>query len=179
MKLNNILFQLIDSKVIKVLSLFFIKKDYKYSLSEIAKLSKVSKASVYRILKRLVDLKLINYDEFKSIKVYYLNKNKIVLDLGELFYPPKTYKEALEEYFNEVSNLSRVYKSRVNNAKEIHLIAIVVKTSQSFEKEFKDKVNSILKLFDKRSDVVFQTAEQFEQFKKMGVYKDLIEIFRI
>jgi len=178
MKINNILFHLIDSKITKVLSLFYLKQDYKYSLSELTKMSKVPKTSVHRILKKLVELKLIKYEEFKSIKVYFLNKEKTVLDLGELFYPPKTYVEAINDYFSSVPNLSNVYQIGFKD-RELQLIAVVLSTSKDFENRFLNNINNILKKYNKSSSVVFQTLEQFKQFNKMGLYKNIIEIFKL
>lgn len=158
--------------------MFYLKQDYKYSLSELTKISKVSKTSVHRILKRLVDLKLIKYEEFKSIKVYFLNKEKVVLELGDLFYPPKTYLEALNEYFSGVANLSNVYQIGIKDH-EIQLIAVILSTTKDFENKFVVNVNNLLRKYNKSSNIIFQTKEQFNQFNKMGVYKNISEIFKI
>ena len=76
METVDVLEQLFDNKILSVLQLFVENENNQYYLREIAKLTKVSPATTYRILNKLVDLNVLEIQEIKTLKQYILSKNK-------------------------------------------------------------------------------------------------------
>ena len=78
METGDVLATLFDQKIVSIIKLFLRDDSKQYYLREIAKLTKVSPASTYRILKRLVDLQVLKVTEIKTAKLYSLEAGKTV-----------------------------------------------------------------------------------------------------
>ena len=72
METVDVLEQLFDNKILSVLQLFVENENNQYYLREIAKLTKVSPATTYRILNKLVDLNVLEIQEIKTLKQSHL-----------------------------------------------------------------------------------------------------------
>src|SRR3989344_2171462 len=74
----ELLGNLFDIKVLAILKFFLANDKNEYYLREVARLTRVSVASTYRILNRLVKLELLKVREIKTAKLYCLDVNKSV-----------------------------------------------------------------------------------------------------
>jgi hypothetical protein len=73
---TDILQALFDNKVMAILKLFIKEEGKQFYLREIAKLTKVSPATTYRILNKLVLLQILKVTEIKTAKLYNLEAGK-------------------------------------------------------------------------------------------------------
>ena len=66
----KILEELFDSKVLKVIKFFLVNKDKEFYLQEISKQVGVPIATVFRMIKKLKGLKIIDEIKIKKFKIY-------------------------------------------------------------------------------------------------------------
>jgi DNA-binding IclR family transcriptional regulator len=71
----EILKEIFDNKLVKIITLFVDNPDKKYSLSEIAELSKINITTSYRILNQLISKKIVKLVRIGKAKLYELEKN--------------------------------------------------------------------------------------------------------
>ncbi len=73
--------QLIDPKVIKILDLFLKNKDKLFHLNKISEEAKVSIASTFRIISKLVSLNLLDVVVIGKMKIYKIADNEKVREI--------------------------------------------------------------------------------------------------
>lgn len=173
MKLKNVLYSLIDEKIIKILALFFTKKSYSFNLSEVTKYSGVSKASSFRILKKLSRMGLVEVEEIKSIKLYSLSREAPVAELEEVMFPKKSINEKIVDLSSQNSAIEKVIL--MNSKKNYYSLIIVLKSISDFEKKdiIEKKFANLGKEFKFYLDLAFMDIEQYRKFNSMGMYKDM------
>ena len=80
---REVLETLISPSLLKVLKVFINHEDQTFYLREIAKLSRVPPASVYRIMQQLVESDIVLVEQVKKFKLYTFNTehNRFLLDI--------------------------------------------------------------------------------------------------
>ena len=78
MEPSQILENLFDNKILKIIKHFLKNEDKEYYLREVSRHTRVSPASTYRILNKLYAMDLLLMREIKTMKLYKLNINKNV-----------------------------------------------------------------------------------------------------
>lgn len=104
----DVLAGLLDSKLIKVISLFMRYPSKKFYLSEISKLSGVNTATTFRILKKLIGEDLISMDVIGKVRVYQLEKSERVKNLAEMLKKEEPKRDVLGRFCERVGALPRV-----------------------------------------------------------------------
>ena len=157
---------LFDKKVIKILRLFINNPGNKYYLREIARISKVSPASTYRILTSMKDLDLLIEYKDKHLKTYSLN----VENSGMFSSLLEDKFSAMEEFVKKVSAMEEVY-SIVKHGEDEKDKANVLLLGENIDQEAIREVT-----FDIKSkygfNIIFLVLmpEQYEQMESMGLY---------
>ena len=95
----DILEQLFDKKILTVLRIFYENDSKEFYLREISKLTKVSLATTFRIVRKFVDLKLVTEIKIAKFKVYKLADNENTRFLGQMI---KREKQALQVFITKI-----------------------------------------------------------------------------
>jgi len=165
MEPSEILEDLFDSKILKILKHFMKNPDKEFYLRELSRITRVSPASTYRILNRLVKLDILLVKEIKTAKLYSIKQNKTVefmksileVDVIELFVEQASKVDQVEEVMllgkkeQDKANLLLLGDS-IDTAK-VKLFAGVIKEEHGFT------INHMS-----------LSRDQFEQMSSMGLY---------
>jgi len=81
----NVLRELIDSKVAKILDIFIVNKLKFFHLSMISKKSKVPVSSTFRIINSLVNLGVLEQMKVGKMKIYRLAENEKAGEVAKIF----------------------------------------------------------------------------------------------
>jgi DNA-binding MarR family transcriptional regulator len=161
----ELLSNLFDIKVLSILKLFMVNDQTEYYLREVAKLTRVSVSSTFRILNRLVHMELLKVREIKTAKLYSLNSGKnteflkaiVEVDVVALFVEKASKAFGIDEIFL----VGAKEKSKAN--------LLVLGKDIEFDKlkqtaaEMKEKYNFMV-------NYMTLTREQYEQMFAMGLY---------
>jgi len=164
---ENLLGNLFDLKSLKILRLFLDDKDKEFYLREISKKLDVPVATTFRIVKRLVELKVVEQIMIKKFKLYKLADNDNTLFLEGIL---KEKKRALEEFVNSAKNIDSIDEI-ILHGKETEKRASVLLIGETINAgsvkrlcaEIKEKHNFIVSVLSLRRD-------QFEQMKGMELF---------
>jgi len=165
MEPQEILGELFDNKIISILR-FFLKNDNgEYYLREISRNTKVSPASTYRILNKLVDMNVLIVNEIKTAKLYTLEKSKTVdflktlveVDIVQFFVEQASNIEAIEEIL--------LLGARSKNKANVLVLGNNVDTAQ-----VKLLCGEIKEKYDFTINQMILAREQYEQMSAMGLY---------
>ncbi len=162
MEITELLQSFFDTKMLSIIKLFLKEDGKQYYLREISKLTKVSPASTYRILKKLVDLQVITLTEIKTAKLYSLNTGKTVellrsfleIDVIQSFVEKASAVEGVDElylYGKKEKSKATIFilgpnieknqiKQIINDFKERHNFSIL---DNYFTKEQYDQIQGL------------------------------------
>ncbi len=165
---KNVLLQgLFDSKVLAMLRLFFDNPEKQYILADLSSQSKVSMTSAYRIVNRLVGLKLVQLIAVNKFKLYQLASSEEVTFLSELL---RSNKEALQSFVDEIremSGLQRIILLGKEQASKADLVLIGNELDRTRIKnvisEVRDKYNYTITYMD-------LTEESYVQLRNFGQF---------
>ena len=163
---REILMSIIDEKIGKILDKLFQNPKKGYYLSELSEESGVSLSSTYRILKKLLKLKIVREEIVGPIKMYYLSKNPQTSLLGELINPGKSVIKIIREFFSNIIGIERIVSyGRISSDKAtLLLIGKSIDTSEVEKRKEKLKHEGIL------VNHIILTPEQYEQMSILGLY---------
>ncbi|MFH0874302.1 MAG: hypothetical protein V1859_00030 [archaeon] len=169
----EVLDELFDSKKIAVIKLF-IKDDTKeYYLREVAKLTKTSPATTYRILNKLLKLKILRLIEFKKTKLYILEQNKTTEFLKTVLKIDKRVIESFVDLVKIDPNVTQIILVGKEEENRANLILIGEGINSNEIKRIcadtKDKYNFTITTF-------MLTQEQYEQMIAMGLYPGMKKV---
>ena len=157
---------LFDKKIIKILRLFINNPDKELYLREISKLTKVSPASTYRILKLLKELELVYEEKTKYLKTYFLNRQNAAM-FAELL---EDKRSALQEFSDFIKGISGVNMVVLHGNEEKDKASILI-VGEDIDKE-----SIRLKVLDIKGKYAFNIihlilgSEQYNQMLSMGLY---------
>ena len=163
---KEILENLFDKKVIKVLKLFINNPSEDYYLREISKLTRVPPATVFRILKQLQDMDLIREEKNKHLKTYWFNSHnaKFLIDLLE----DKT--SAIQEFTQFISGVSGVQMAVMHGREEKDKASILVIGEAIDENALREKIVDIKQRYKFNIIHLLLLPDQYEQMVSMGLY---------
>lgn len=166
---KDILEQLIDPKTLKIIRVFFENDKKQFYLREISKLTEVSPASSFRILNKLVDLKIIDLIKSAKFKTYRLSDNETTRFLGQLIKKQKQVLQILVTRIKDIKELEEVilYGKEEKDKANILLIGANIPVDAA-----KDVCSSIKEEFNYTITPLILTREQFEQMDRMGLYPE-------
>lgn len=163
---KEILEKLFDKKMIKVLKLFINNPDEEYYLREIAKMTRVPPATVFRILKTLKDLELISELKVKHLKTYEFNpeNSSFLIDLLE----DKT--SALQEFTQFISGVSGVDMAVLHGKEEKEKASILIIGDNIDGDAIREKIVDIKQKYKFNIIHLVVLPNQYQQMVSMGLY---------
>jgi len=162
---KEILAKLIDSKKEAVLRVVLHSSEELY-LQEIAKKSKVSTTSTFRILQKFVSMGILTKKQWKNSKTYCCLNNSKTEFLKDLFHEEF---DGLQTFIDSVKDISGINNIILHGAKRKGKANILI-IGKNIAPEPLDKI--VLEIKEKGFEISFLTLtkEQYEQMSKMGLY---------
>jgi DNA-binding MarR family transcriptional regulator len=169
MENKDILEQLIDPKIIKILRIFFENDKKQFYLREISQKTGVSAASTFRLLNRLVQLKIIDLIISAKFKTYLLSDNETTRFLGQLIKKEKQILQILVTRVKDIQGLDEVilYGKEDKDKANVLLIGNNIQTD-----EIKDVCSSIKEEFNYTISPLILNRDQYDQMNAMGLYPE-------
>lgn len=164
---DDLLKELFDNKRLAILRLFYEGPEKNFYLREISKLSSVPVASVFRIIKKLVDLELIQQHKVNKFKIYTLNDNEKTRFLGQFV---KKQKQVLQVFVSKVKFLEGLENVYVHGKEEKNRANVFIVGQNIDANQVKSICSEISDQFKYRITPLILTKEQFEQMGSMHLY---------
>lgn len=163
----NILKELFDKKILSVLDILINDKSNEgLYLREIAKKSKVSPASTYRILKKLLDLELINQNKIKQLKLYKTNKSKQTKFLHNLLKKDIRAINLFVDIIKEIKNVDSI----ILHGEEPERANILLIGENIDNAKIKEICGKLQEKHKFTISPLVLVKEQYEQMIRMGLY---------
>ena len=163
MEPQEIFEQLLDDKVAAILK-FFLQNQGQFYLREIARLTKVSPASTYRILNRFIRMNILRLDEIKTAKLYTLDTNKTTEFLKTLL--EVDYLVFFVEQASKISGVEEIILLGSKTKSKANVLILGnpdVAAIKLLCGEIKDKNDFTI-------NQMTLAREQYEQMSAMGLY---------
>lgn len=158
---------LFDNKIIAVLAVLVNDSTNGLYLREISKYSGVSDSTTFRIIKKLMEVKIVSQQKIKKLKLYTFNRNENTDFIYNLLKKDVQVLQVFVEEAKKIENIQAIllHKEEANNRANVLIIGTNVDTGKVKELSgnIKEKYNFVV------SPLVL-TLEQFEQMSHMGLY---------
>lgn len=164
---SDILEQLFDEKILKIIRIFYQDTSQQFYLREISKKTNVPVASTHRILKRLAELNIIAQLPIKKFKIYKLGDNEATRFLGQII---KKERQALQVFITRAKAIPGIESIILQGKEEIDRANIIIIGHDINKEEVKKICASIRDEFNFTITELVLEREQFEQMNKMGLY---------
>jgi len=160
----DILEQLFDKKTLDVLRIFYKNDTKEFYIREVSRLTKVPLATSFRIVRKLVKLKLVNEIRLAKFKVYVLSDNENTRFLGQVI---KKQKQALQVFVTKIKNLKGLQKILIQGKEEKDRANIILIGNDMPLNEIKQVCLAIKEQLNYIVSPLSVDIEQFEQMKMM------------
>ena len=158
---------LFDQKKIKVLKLFLNNSNKEFYLREIAQITNVPPATTYRILNKLIILKLISMNKISKFKLYRLAENDSVKFLESFL---KESMQLKDYYVNAISKVAGV-QSIILHGQEIEDRANILIIGENVNnQQLKEIAAELKEKYKYTLSYLVLAKEQYEQMSNMGLY---------
>ncbi|GEM_PF-1796755 len=166
MEQRDVLKELFDDKIIKIINIFLENPKKQFSLTQVSFLSKVNIATTLRILEKLVKQNIIELIIIGKSKLYKIKNTEKTLFLSRFL---KNEEEPLLEFIDRVKNHPRIKKiiaeAKTGMEAKLILVGNFLPT---------DKINAIVDDIKRkyRFDIHFVeiTEKQFSDMEKARLY---------
>jgi hypothetical protein len=169
MESKDILEQLIDPKIVKILRIFFGNDKKQFYLREVSSLTGVSPASTFRLLNKLVEVKIVSLIHSAKFKTYILADNETTRFLGQLIKREKQILQVLVTKVKSIAGLEEVVLYGTEDKEKANVLLIGKNIPAETVKEV---CNSIKEEFSYTINPLVLNREQYEQMNSMGLYPD-------
>ncbi|MBT4595884.1 helix-turn-helix domain-containing protein [Candidatus Woesearchaeota archaeon] len=158
--------KLIEKKLLLLIKTILSEPNKEFYLQELSEKSKVPIATTFRLLNKLIELKLIEERKISRFTIYKLSKNKEIEFLSKLFKfeidPIKEFSDLVNAKFA----ISSIYRQGEKSDKKSNLVILGydIEANQISEiaKEIKVNYNYLI-------NFIILTPEQFKQMENMGI----------
>lgn len=157
---------LLDGKKLKVMEVLFNATEEMY-LGEIAKLSRVPVASVYRIVNELVRLELVRVNQIKKLKLYSVGQNEKTLFWGRIL---RKNVQVLEEFVSMVKDIPGLQEIRLHGDALKDRANLLLIGENLDEGKLKSAVAEIREKHGYTISYLPLTLLQYRQMSAMGMY---------
>ena len=165
MEPGEIMVNLFDDKVVKIIKFFIKNDDQEYYLRELSRTTRVSPATTYRILNKIVNLGILEVREIKTAKLYKLGNNKIVDFLKSIL-----EVDVIEYFVEAASKLEKVEEILLLGKKEKAKANVLILGNGINTAEMKLLTAEIKEKYDYTLNQMILSKEQYEQMSAMGLY---------
>jgi predicted transcriptional regulator len=163
---REILESLITPSVLKILKLFLNNEDQKYYLREIAKLTKIPPATVYRVVGQLVDNRILQVEHIKRFKLYYYN----IEEAGFLADLLQDRKSAVTEFVKLAQEFEGVDMVVLHGKEDKDRANILVIGNNMDTDSIKRNALYISDKYSFKIILLTLAPEQYNQMSSMGLY---------
>jgi hypothetical protein len=165
MKKSDVLRELFDEKIIKIINIFLEEPEKHFSLTQTSSISKVNVATTLRILERLVKKEIVEITFMGKSKFYRLKPGEKTIALNRLLKKEEHITDFIEK-IKEVTKIKRIIlESKTDDGAKIVIIGNSIPS---------DKIATIIKEIEEKYHFKIQyvefSEEQFEGMEKMGLY---------
>ena len=163
----KLLEELFDKKILKVIRFFLLNKEKEFYLQEISKQTGVAIATVFRMIGKLTELKIVEEIRIKKFKLYKCADNESVRFLEGFIKEGKRIIDNFVSVVSKVENVEEIILYGKENEEKANVLLIGKGINSNGIKricaEFKEEYNySITALPLER--------EQYDQMSSMGLY---------
>ena len=163
----DVLKQLFDKKILRIIDVFLQNKDKQFYLRELGRAANVSPATTYRIIGKLVKSEIIEEIKISKFKVYKIIINEKTRGLAKLLKEEVNPLEIFVEKAKELEGIDSVILHGKKTNKSANILIIgndnVSEKIEGIVKEIKQKHNFNI-------DFLILSEQQFRQMTKLGVY---------
>ncbi|MBR9676013.1 helix-turn-helix domain-containing protein [Candidatus Woesearchaeota archaeon] len=160
---ETILKALFDEKILQILQVFFEDDEKQYYLRELAKITGVSPATTYRILKRLLTLRILEKTEIKNLKIYKLKSTETTEFLKKVLY---TKPDPLSIFVEKIKTIPQV-ELVVMHAKPQKSGAFVMIVGEDIPKNIIDEIDlEIANIYDYKIKILPLIQDLYEGLDK-------------
>ncbi|MCK4670162.1 MAG: helix-turn-helix domain-containing protein [Nanoarchaeota archaeon] len=166
MEKSEILASLIDDKIVKIY-LTLTNNNKEFYLRELAKVSGVPPASTFRILKRLVKLKLVDEIKMSKFRLYRLSSNSNTRFLGSIFVSKENVIDLFVSQIKRNTKIDTIIQHGEIKADKANLLIIGDKSAQI---EIEPIIEAIKR--EKQFEISFVCLDstQYRKMTSMGLY---------
>lgn len=158
---------LFDRKSIAVMRLFLNNPDKTYYVRETAKATKTPLATTFRILQRLIELKIVQQTKIKHLRLYQLMRNEQTAFLIALF---EEKKSILQSFVDTISTIDGVQMIMQHGQEEKDKANIVIIGQSIDEGKIRAAVVSIKNEYGFSIAHLVLDPSQFAQMSSMGLF---------
>jgi len=162
----DVLQNLFDTKIIRIINEFLQDRQKQFYLREIAKETGVPVTTTHRILQKLEQLKIIKTIKISRFKLYQIEENDQVMFLASII---KARKKALQEFIDEVIILEGI-NIVILHGEETETKANILLIGKGIDADkVKDLVSKTKENHDFTVTYMSLTSAQYEQMSSMGL----------
>ncbi len=163
----DILKQLFDKKILRIIHVFSQNKNKQFYLRELSRAANVSPATTYRIIGKLVKAGIIEEIKISKFKVYKIIINEKTKGIAKLLKEEVNPLEIFVEKAKELEGIDSIILQGKKTNKSANILIIgnddMSKKVDEICKELKQKYNFNI-------DFLILSDLQFRQMTKLGVY---------
>jgi len=163
----NILKQLFDKKILRIIDVFLQNKDKQFYLRELSRDANVSPATTYRIVGKLVKAGIIEEIKISKFKIYKIIINEKTKGLSKLL---KEEVNPLEIFVEKVKNIEGVDSVILQGKKTNKSVNVLIIGNDNVSKKIKSITSDIKQKHNFNIDFLTLSDLQFRQMTKLGVY---------
>ncbi len=165
MKKSDVLRELFDEKIIKIINIFLEEPEKHFSLTQTSSMTKVNVATTLRILERLVKKEIIEITYMGKSKFYKLKQGEKTIALNRLL----KKEEHITDFIDKIRTIPKIKRIILESKTDEGAKVIIVGSPAP-----SDKIAAIIKDIEEKYKFKIQyvtlSEEQFEGMEKMGLY---------
>lgn len=165
MKKSDVLRELFDEKIIRIINIFLEEPEKHFSLTQTSSMAKVNVATTLRILERLVKRDIVEITNMGKSKFYKLKQGEKTIALNRLLKKEEHITDFIDK-IKEVPKIRRIIlESKTDEGAKVIIVGNPVPS---------EKIKAIVKEIEDEHKFKIQhvelSEEQFEGMEKMGLY---------
>ncbi|MFH1400531.1 MAG: hypothetical protein ABIH41_03350 [Nanoarchaeota archaeon] len=164
---DEFLDQLFDRKILGVLRFFLDRPQEQFYISEVAKKTRLPIATVFRIMRRLRALEILDEYRMKKFKTYMLAANERVKFLDGLL---ATKRSALDEFLRLAAGVAGIQQIVLHGKQEASRASIIIVGQHIDSAAVQSAASEVKQQFGYNILHLVVGPEQFEQMLSMGLY---------
>lgn len=164
---KQLLENLFDKKILKVIQLLLRNPEDEFYLQEISKKTRVPIATVYRIINSLTELNIVEQVKIKKLKLYRIAENEKVKFISS-FVEEKV--SAIQEFTDKAKSIEGVQYIVLHGKEEKDKANLLVIGDIDNPTKLKSLIYDIKTKYKFTISMLTLEAAQFKQMTEMGLY---------
>ena len=163
----QILEELFDRKLMRILQIFLTNREKQFYLQEMSTLSEVPIATTSRILNKLAKLKILKIIKVSKFKIYQLDNNDNTKYLSKIF---KKDVQILDLFVDSLKHQPGIQSIILHGEEKKDRANILLIGEEIDASNLKEAVGNIKTNHSFTISALTLTREQYEQMSQMGLY---------